>query len=295
MDEPKPTSHGAVPGAPSSGPGRTSPGPAAGGPARTADVVRQVTVLLGSLLAIAGAFIGSGALGESQPEVGDGALAADATLVAPGQPAFSIWSVIYTGLLAYAVWQALPARRTDPRQRRVGWLVLASMVLNALWIGVVQLEALVWSVPVIVLLLVTLAVVHVRLVASRPRGVVEAVVLDGTAGLYLGWVSVATIANVAAVLTAQGLTVLGLGGETWAVVVLAVAAIVGCGLAVHGRGRLAVGAALAWGLTWIAVARATGEPRSLSTATAAAVAAAVVVVATVMMRLRRDEGAGVME
>ncbi|GGC10951.1 tryptophan-rich sensory protein [Cellulomonas carbonis] len=263
--------------------------------ARTADLVRQVTVLVGSLVAIAGALVGSGAAGgESQTEVGDGALAADATLVAPAGPAFSIWSVIYTGLLAYAVWQALPSRRTDARQRRVGWLVLASMVLNAAWIAVVQADALVWSVPVIVALLVVLAVVHVRLVASRASGLLERVVLDGTLGLYLGWVCVATVANVAAVLTAEGLTVLALGPEAWAAVVLAVAALVGIGLAVHGRGRLAIGAAIAWGLAWIAVARSTGEPTSLTTAVAAATAAAAVVIATLMMRLRRDEDAGVM-
>lgn len=257
--------------------------------ARGGDLVRQVVVLVGSLVAIAAAFVGSGATGgEDQTEVGDGALAADATLVAPGQPAFAIWSVIYTGLLAYAVWQALPSRRADARQRRVGWLVLASMLLNALWLAVVQLELLVLSVPVIVALLVVLALVHVRLVASRPRGTVEAVVLDGTLGLYLGWVSVATVANTAAVLTAGGFTELGLGGETWAVVVLAVAALVGVGLAVHSRGRLAIGAALAWGLAWIAVARSTDEPRSTVTAAAAGVAAAVVVVATVALRARRE-------
>lgn len=259
------------------------------GPARGSDLVRQVVVLIGSLVAIVAAFIGSGATGgEDQTEVGDGALAADATLVAPGQAAFSIWSVIYTGLLAYAIWQALPSRRADPRQHRVGWLVLASMLLNALWIGVVQVGLLGLSVPVIVVLLVVLALVHVRLVASRPRGVVETVVLDGTLGLYLGWVSVATIANTAAVLTSAGWTELGLGGEAWAVVVLAVAALVGVGLAIHSRGRLAIGAALAWGLAWIAVARTTDEPRSTVTAVAAGAAAAVVVAATVALRARRE-------
>jgi hypothetical protein len=261
------------------------------GPARGSDVVRQVVVLVGSLVAIVAAFIGSGATGgEDQTEVGDGALAADATLVAPAESAFSIWSVIYTGLLAYAIWQALPSRRADPRQRRVGWLVLASMLLNALWIGVVQAGLLGLSVPVIVALLVVLALVHVRLVTSRPRGLVETVVLDGTLGLYLGWVSVATVANTAAVLTSAGWTELGLGAEAWAVIVIAVAALVGVGLAVHSRGRLAIGAAIAWGLAWIAVARATDEPRSAVTAVAAGTAAAAVVAATVALRALRARG-----
>ncbi|WP_250447462.1 tryptophan-rich sensory protein, partial [Actinotalea sp. C106] len=244
-------------------------------PATGKDLVRQVVVLIGSLVAIAAAFVGSGATGgQDQTSVGDGALAADATLVAPGGPAFSIWSVIYTGLLAYAVWQALPAQRADARQRRIGWWVLLSMLLNAAWITVVQVGLLGLSVPVIALLLVTLVAILLRLEAVPARGLIDTVVTDGTVGLYLGWVSVATVANVAAVLTSAGYTELGLGPEVWAVLVLAVAAAVGVGLAVATRGRLAIGAAMTWGLAWIAIARATGELQSGVAAVAAGVAAA---------------------
>ncbi|KGM13811.1 tryptophan-rich sensory protein [Cellulomonas bogoriensis] len=259
-------------------------------PPTTSDLVRQAVVLIGSLVAIAGAFWGSGAFGgQEQDQVGDGALAADATHVAPGSPAFSIWSVIYTGLLAYAIWQVLPAQRADARQRRTGWLVLLSMVLNAAWITVVQLDLIELSVVVIVALLLTLVLLLLRLEERRPATAVEAVVLDGTAGLYLGWVSVATVANTAAVLAAAGFTELGLGPEVWSVLVLAVAALVGVGLAIRTRGRLAIGAAMAWGLSWIAIARTIGAPESTVVALAALVAAIVVVGATVVTRLRRPD------
>jgi len=150
---------------------------------RGADVARQVAVVVGAVLSALAGWLGSGAAGgPGQQEVGDGALAADATPVAPGEPAFTIWSVIYAGLFAYAVWQALPSRRADARQRRVGWLVVASMLLNAAWIGVVQAELLVLSVPVIVVLLAVLLVAVARLGERRASGVVEPVVLDGTLG-----------------------------------------------------------------------------------------------------------------
>lgn len=255
---------------------------------RTSDAVRQVVVGVGALVAVVGAFVGSGAAGgPSQPEIGDGALASDATLVAPGQPAFAIWSVIYTGLVALAVWQGLPARRADPRQRRVGWWVLVSMLLNAVWIAVVQAGWLGASVPVIAVLLGVLVLVVLRLGERPASGVLERVLVDGTLGLYLGWVSVATVANVAAVLADAGYTSLGLGATTWAVLVLAVAAAVGAALAVRTGGRLAIAAAMAWGLGWIALARATAQPQSTTTAVAAAVAAVVVVAATLAVRLRR--------
>lgn len=248
-----------------------------------ADRVRQLTVVVGALLAVAAAFVGSGAAGgPSQPEIGDGALAPEATLVAPGRPAFAIWSVIYTGLVLWAVRQALPARGADPRERSTGWLLLASLVLNACWITVVQAGLLGWSVPVIVVLLGVLAVLATRLAAAPGPRALDRVLVDGTAGLYLGWVSIATVANVAAVLASAGWTDPWPGAQAWAVAVLVVAAAVGGLLArTVGRtwsavGRWAVAAALAWGLVWVAVARSTGEPQSAVTATAAGLAAAVV-------------------
>lgn len=258
------------------------------------DRARQVAVLVGSLLAVAGAFLGSGALGGTPvAEAAGGALSADATHLAPGSPAFSIWSVIYTGLVVGAVRQALPAQRRDPRQRRLGWLVLASMVLNAVWIGVVQADALALSVVVIVALLVTLAAVLVRLGERPPSGRVEHVVVDGTLGLYLGWVCVATAANVAAALASAGLTDPPGGADAWAVAVLAVVALLGLAVARYGGGRLGVALAMAWGLAWIAVARSVDEPRSATTAVAATCAAVVVLGSALFFRLRRArDGAG---
>lgn len=253
-----------------------------------ADAVRQVGVLVLAVVATVGAFLGSGALGGAPvDEAADGALSASATPVAPGSPAFSIWSVIYAGLLAYAVWQALPAHREDPRQRRMGWLAAASMLLNALWIGVVQLDLLWLSVVVIVALLQVLVRV-LRICVDVPRrSLLEAVVVDGTFGLYLGWVTIATIANIAAALAASEVGPLVLGPTLWSVVLLITAALIGLAFALQTGGRLAFALALSWGLAWVAVARATGEPRDLAVAAAAACAAAVTLGSAVVVRLQR--------
>lgn len=257
-----------------------------GRPAGVADTVRQVVVLVTSVLAIVAAFIGSGAfIGTPIQEAAGGWLDADSTLIAPGQRAFSIWSVIYTGMLAYAIWQLLPAQRTDARHRRIGYAVAASLVLNALWIGVVQLDLLGLSLPVIVVLLAVLAWLFVQLRRMPPKNLVDTIVTDGSIGLYLGWVVVATAANATAVLAAADFSGWGLPDETWAVIVIAAAAGVGVGLAVWGRGRIAPMLSLCWGLSWVAVARLTDEPESTTTGIAAIVAAAVVVVVTLGMRI----------
>lgn len=73
------------------------------------DTVRQVVVVVSAVVAILGSFIGSGAAGGVPiQDAAGGALSASATPIAPAVPAFSIWSIIYLGLVAYAVWQLLP-------------------------------------------------------------------------------------------------------------------------------------------------------------------------------------------
>lgn len=250
------------------------------------DVVRQWTVLVGAIAAVGVAFLGSGAIvGTPVSEVADGALSTSSTLVAPAGPAFAIWSVIYAGLVALAVWQALPAQRSDPRQRDVGRLVLASLVLNAVWILVVQAGWITLSVAVIVALLAVLVLTMVTLTRSRPSSTVEALLIDGTLGLYLGWVCIATVANTAAALVDLGMDPTGDAAVAWAVAVLVIAGAVGVLLAVGLHGRLAPAFGLAWGLAWVAVARG-DAPESTTVATVAVLAAVVTAAAAVVVRSR---------
>jgi hypothetical protein len=251
------------------------------------DLLRQSVVLLSAFLALIGSYIGSGAAGGNAIQTASGgALASDATPIAPGGPAFSIWSVIYAGLVLYAIWQFLPRQKADPRQRRLGYPIAASMLLNAAWILSVQFDLLSLSVPVIVLLLGVLAWIFVILLRTRPRTLLETVLLDGTMGLYLGWVCVATAANISAVLVDAGFHGFGLAADAWGVIVIAVAGLVGVLLAVVGRGRLTPALALCWGLAWVAVARLTGDLLSTPTAIAAIAAVVVVVTVTAVLRIR---------
>lgn len=252
---------------------------------RTSDLVRQVVVAMSAVVSVVGAAIGSGAFGGTPiAEAAGGVLAADATLVAPDGPAFGIWTPIYLGLLAYAGWQAFPSRRADPRQRRVGWLVAATMLVNAAWIFTVQAGRVTASVVVIGVLLVLLVAVYAGLLALPPGGWVETVLLDGTMGLYLGWVSLATIANTAAALVAAGVTEAGLGEVPWAILLMVVAAVVGVIVAGAGNGRFAFAAALIWGLAWVAVARTSGADESMGVAISAVAAAVVVLAGTLIAR-----------
>lgn len=251
------------------------------------DALRQAIVLISSVTAIVAAFIGSGVvIGTPIQEAAGGFLDSDSTLIAPGTGAFRIWSIIYTGMLTYAVWQALPGQRRDERQRRLGWWVVASLVLNAVWIVVVQLDLLYLSLPVIAVLLAVLCRTFIILRRTPPKNLVETIVADGAIGLYLGWVIIASAANATAVLVAAGFDGFGISPEYWAAFVLAAAAGVGVALALWSGGRIAPALSLTWGICWVAIARTTDEPSSMFTGIAALIAAALIVAATAFARVR---------
>lgn len=253
----------------------------------SADRVRQVGVTVAEVLCVLGTLVGVGVLGERVEESSGGALAADATLLAPAGPAFSIWSVVYAGLLAYTVWQWLPGQAAAERHRRTGWLAAASMLLNAGWLLVTQQGWLWASVVVIVALLAVLTRIMLLLTRHPAPGAVERVLVDGTFGLYLGWVAVATCANVTATLVASGVEPGRPASDAVAVVVLLVVGGVGALLARALGGRLAVAAAIAWGLAWIAVGRTSDAPASTATAVAAVAVALLVLVVTGLARRDR--------
>jgi hypothetical protein len=255
--------------------------------ATTADRRRQVAVTVAEVLCVLGTLVGVGALGGTPvQEAAGGALAADATLVAPAGPAFAIWTPVYLGLAAYTVWQWLPEQATDRRHRAVGWLAAASMVLNAVWLLVVQAGWLWGSVVVIAALAGTLGRLVSRLQATPSYGVGESVITDGTFGLYLGWVSVATVANITAALVDSGVDLGDTGNRVAAVVVLGVAGALGWVYAARLGGRWAVATAMAWGLVWIGWGRLAGEPAAALVGLAALAAAAVVLVGPLRDRTR---------
>ena len=250
-----------------------------------------MSVTVAEILCIVGTLFGVGLIGGTRvEESAGGALSAEATRLAPAGPAFSIWSVIYLGLVAYTVWQWLPSSVTE-RTRSTGWLAAVSMLLNAGWLLVTQ-QGWIWASVVVILALALVLGELLRRITRQPAtGVAERVVVDGTFGLYLGWVAVATCANVTAALVASGVRPNDAVSDTLAVVVLLVAAALGVVFARTLGGRWAVAVAMAWGLGWIAVGRSSGSPQSLVVALFAAVAALVVLAVVPWARQRSAQPA----
>ena len=253
------------------------------------DLVRPAVVTVCAVACILGSAAGVGAFGG--PPIRDaagGLFAPDATLLAPSSSAFSIWSVIYVGLVAYTAFQWLPSQRTSQRQRRLGWIIAASMLLNLAWILSAQSGRLTLSLVVIMLLFFAL-LAAVRTMNNHPsESRLEGALVDTPLGLYLGWVLVAAAANGAAFLTARGAELFDWDGTTWAVIGIVVVLMTAAVVCSTDRGRLSVAAATSWGLLWIAVERVLGEPTAVDVAFAAAFAIFLLLITAGSRRHRVD-------
>lgn len=177
----------------------------------------------------------------------------------PAGYVFAIWGVIYLGWIAFALYQALPAQRENPRLRRLGYWFALSGLFNAAWLFCWHYNLFGLSVLVMLGLLGTLLAGYLRLDVGRARpGAAGRWAVDVPFGIYLGWISVATIANVTSWLDWIDWGGFGLAPQAWAVVMLAVASLVGLGMALTRR-EIAFPLVLAWSFAGIAVEQA-GAP-----------------------------------
>jgi hypothetical protein len=146
---------------------------------------------------------------------------------------FGIWSVIYTGLMVFAAVQALPGWRERPLVRSVGSLFLVTCIANTAWIVLWHYEYYLATLLVMLVLLATLLAIYLRLDAVRDtasRG--ERLAVAVPFSLYLGWITIATIANATVVLLALGWNGSGIAPEVWAAGLVVVAASIVSAIAV---------------------------------------------------------------
>lgn len=175
----------------------------------------------------------------------------------PAGYVFSIWGLIYAGLIAYTVFQALPAQRENPRLRSIGYLYVASGVANSIWIVLWHYEYFVLTLVMMGALLLSLIGIYLKLresgtTAVFPLSSAEKWLVHIPFSIYLGWVSVATIANVTTALDSLNWTGGPLSPEVWTVIMLLIGVVLG-GLMAFRQRDVAYGLVLVWAFVGIAV------------------------------------------
>jgi benzodiazapine receptor len=203
----------------------------------------------------------------------------------PAGYVFAIWGVIYIGWIAFAVYQALPAQKESPRLRKLGYLFALSGLFNAAWLFCWHYNQFALSVVVMLGLLGLLIASYLRLDVARTKvGNAEKWCVDVPFSVYLGWITVATVANVTDLLYYINWNGFGIAPEVWAVIMLLVASLVGLMMAItcHDAAYLFV---LVWSFAGIAVKQA-ATPMVAYAAWAAALVALGLAVYSIVARRR---------
>lgn len=168
------------------------------------------------------------------------------TLFTPASFTFAIWGVIYLALALFVVYQALPAQRKNPLLASVSRIFILNCIANICWIFCWHYNLMWLSLLVMLVILITLIKIYNRLgIANSPATFAQHVFLFLPFSLYLGWISVATLANVSVLQVAMGWENLGLSEVNWTLLKLAIAAVVAVVMILR-RGDIFFGLVIVW-------------------------------------------------
>lgn len=176
-------------------------------------------------------------------------------LFTPAGYAFAIWGFIYLLLIAFVAyqWFAWLRHRQDEELMKTGlWFALGNLA-NGIWIYAWTHLYIGLSVILILILLLSLIMLTFRLrleIWDAPVRIIAFVWWPVC--VYLGWIVVATVANVSAFLVSTGWTGGPLSQTTWAIIMIAAATVIYSMLIYHRNMREAAMVGI-WALVAIAV------------------------------------------
>jgi hypothetical protein len=167
-------------------------------------------------------------------------------LFVPAGLTFSIWGVIYLLLLVFCVTQFTSSNQAV--MSRMGWFFAVSCIFNALWIVAWHYDRLPFSLILMLGLLASLIWINI-IVKDLPYGLIKAAF-----GIYLGWICIATIANITAILVSNNWSGFGISGETWTVIMIIAGALITV-LALWKLDNPFIGLSVVWAFTGIMIKR----------------------------------------
>jgi len=139
-------------------------------------------------------------------------------LFVPAGITFAIWGIIYLLLAAYCVLQFFPAYKGIAL--KISWLFIGSCVFNGVWIVAWHYQKLPLSLLIMAGLLVSLIMINLQL-KDLSMGLPKAAF-----GVYLGWICIATIANVTSLLVDASWGGMGISQQAWTIVIIAVGTLI---------------------------------------------------------------------
>jgi benzodiazapine receptor len=209
----------------------------------------------------------------------------------PAGYVFSIWGLIYLGLIVFAVFQALPAQRDNPRLCRLGYLFTASCLANIAWLFLWHYEQFPLTLLAMLSLLVLLIVIYLRLrIGQVAASSAEKWLVHIPFSIYLGWITVATIANATSLLEYSNWSGWGVSDEVWAIIMLVAGASIASVVTLT-RGDIAYMLVVVWAFVGIAVKHMETPVVATAAWVVTALAVLVLVVGIVLGRRQKQQPA----
>ncbi len=191
-------------------------------------------------------------------------------LIIPANYAFAIWGLIYLGLFALAIYQILPAQRDDANLDKACYGVAFASLVQIGWVYFFLTRQFVLSLIAMVFILLPLIFAYqVLAINLRPVTRIRQWCVNFPIAIYLGWISVATIVNVACTLDALNWDGFGIP-QILTVIMLLIATFLGDFIRQQ-RNDISYGGVILWALIAIAI-RHTNIPTILVAASACAIA-----------------------
>lgn len=207
------------------------------------------------------------------------------SLFTPAGYVFSIWGLIYIGLTIFVVWQALPQQRNNKNLAAIRIPFLVSCAANGAWIFAWHYDLLALSLILMITLLCSLMQIYRTLNIGRSNApIAERWVAHLPFSIYLGWVTVAMIANISALQIDQGWDDTGFSATTWTIIKIALAATISATVLLR-RHDVAFMLVTVWASTGIAV-KHTATPMISGAASVIALFGLLLIVSELLIRSR---------
>lgn len=172
-------------------------------------------------------------------------------LFVPAGYVFSIWGLIYLALIGFAIYSVTPKGKANPDVDNITTWFVASNIFNTLWIFLWHYQQFVMTLVPIIGLLISLLAIYLRLgIGKTQRPLTEKLLVATPFSIYLGWATVAVVANISQALYFIGWRGAPLSAPVWTVIMLAVATLLGV-LMIFLRKEIAYPLVLVWAFVGI--------------------------------------------
>jgi len=167
-------------------------------------------------------------------------------LFVPSGLTFSIWGVIYIMIIIYCVVQFTGSDKEVISN--ISWLFGISCILNALWIVFWHYGKIPLSLLVMLGILITLIYINIS-IRNSTFGIIKA-----SFGIYLGWICIATIANVTALLVNLNWNGFNISEEIWTMIMIFAGTMI-VAITIYQLKNPFIGLSVIWAFIGIAIKR----------------------------------------